>query len=62
MALVASVIMALAKEKIDNSLSLLEGLDGGISSSVFEAIVMNFPDIIHSVDKTGNIVSWAHCF
>jgi two-component system NtrC family sensor kinase len=38
-------------------LKLMSGLKSGLTSSLFEDLVENFPDIIHSVSKDGRIIS-----
>jgi two-component system NtrC family sensor kinase len=46
----------MSEKKIEN-LKLRGFLEGSLSSSIFEQIVESFPDIIHSVDHEGRIIS-----
>ena len=46
----------MAEKKLEN-LKLIGFLEGSLSSSIFEQIVESFPDIIHSVDNEGRIIS-----
>ena len=39
------------------SLHILSELQSGLSEELFESLVENFPDIIHSVNREGKIVS-----
>ena len=47
----------MASKSKDSDLKLSENVSSGFSKDIFEEIVLGFPDIIHSVDESGRIVS-----